>query len=156
MSALPKEVMAKPHLFQPLLAKHARVHRLVNRTRAFVLAAAVEPAFDSVSRRTGLLGRRTLPFDIVLAIAPTNAIHTFGMQFPLDVLFINRTGTVVKRVLGLQARRIAVAPRAFAVLEFGAGHPAVEATRVGDQLAVEDEEVPEPMFDWIPRPVSGR
>ncbi len=130
--------MARPHLFQPLLRKHARAHRLVNRSRQLVLAAVVEPAFDSRSRRTGLLGRRTLPFDTALAIAPSNAIHTFGMQFPLDVLFISRDGKVVKRVLALKARRIAVAPRAFAVLEFAAGHPGVDATRVGDLLGVEE------------------
>jgi uncharacterized membrane protein (UPF0127 family) len=133
--------MAKPHLFQPLLAKQARAHRLVNCTRAFVLAAVIEPAFESLSRRTGLLGRQTLPFDTVLAIAPSNAIHTFGMQFPLDVLFINRSGMVVKRSLALKARRLAVASRAFAVLEFAAGHPGVEATRIGDQLGVEETDL---------------
>jgi hypothetical protein len=54
-------------------------------------------------------------------------------------LFINRSGTVVKRVLDLQARRAAAALRAFAVLEFGAGHPVVRETRVGDQLALEED-----------------
>jgi len=130
--------LARPHLFQPLLAKHARDHRLVNRSRSLVLAAVVEPAFDSPSRRKGLLGRRTLPLDMVIAIAPSNAIHTFGMQFPIDVLFITRDGRVVKRVFALKARRLAVAVRAFAVLEFAAGHPGVGTTQVGDQLALEE------------------
>ena len=102
-----------------------------------MLAARVEAAFDSRTRRTGLLGRTALPQDTVLAIAPTNAIHTFGMQFPIDVLFISRDGTVIKRVLNLKCGRIAAALRAFAVLEFAAGHPAVARTGVGDQLAVE-------------------
>jgi uncharacterized membrane protein (UPF0127 family) len=131
--------MARPHLFQPLLARGARAHRLVNRTRALVLAERVEPAFDSMTRRRGLLGRTTLPHDTTLAIAPSNAIHTFGMRFPIDVLFVNRSGTVVKRVLDLPARRAAAALRAFAVLEFGAGHPVVRETRVGDQLALEED-----------------
>lgn len=137
--------MARPHLFQPLLAKHARDHRLVNRSRSLVLAAVVEPAFDSQSRRKGLLGRRTLPLDTVIAIAPSNAIHTFGMQFPIDVLFITRDGRVVKRVLSLKARRLAVAVRAFAVLEFAAGHPGVGATQVGDQLTLEESAPPPPV-----------
>ena len=129
--------MARPHLFQPLLAKNAPPHRLLNRTRDLVLAAHVEPAFDSGARRTGLLGRQTLPPDRVLAIAPSNAIHTFGMQFPIDVLFVRRDGTVVKRVLALKARRLSAAVRAFAVLEFAAGHPGVAQTSVGDVLAVD-------------------
>ena len=59
------------------------------------------------------------------------------MQFPIDVLFIRRDGTVVKRVLNLKARRIAVAWRAFAVLEFAAGSLAVAETKVGDRLELE-------------------
>ena len=133
---------ATAHVFRPLLQGHARVYRLVNRTRGVALAARVEPAFDSRTRRTGLLGRHALSADTVLAIAPSNAIHTFGMQFPIDVLFISRDGTVIKRVLALKARRISGALRAFAALEFAAGHPGVAATEVGDQLAVEAEPAP--------------
>lgn len=75
--------------------------------------------------------------DTVLAIAPSNAVHTFGMQFPIDVLFVRRDGLVVKRVLNLKARRIAAAFRAFAVLEFATGSPTVAATQVGDRLELE-------------------
>jgi uncharacterized membrane protein (UPF0127 family) len=129
--------VAKSHIFQPLIARPESVHRLVNRSRNLVLAGRVEAAFDSATRRKGLLGRSALPSNIVLAIAPSNAVHTFGMQFPIDVVFIRRDGSVVKRVLNLKARRIAAALRAFAVLEFAAGHPPVAATQVGDRLELE-------------------
>ena len=111
--------------------------RLVNRTRGIVLAETVETAFDSRTRRTGLLGRDALAPDAVLAIAPSNAVHTIGMRFPIDVLFITRAGRVTKRVLQLRPVRIAASLSAFAVLEFAAGHPAVAATAVGDEVAVE-------------------
>ena len=109
-----------------------------------MLAERVEAAFDSRTRRKGLLGRSTLPHDTVLAIAPSNAVHTFAMQFAIDILYIRRDGQVVKRVLGLKPRRLSGALRAFAVLEFGAGHPGVAATQVGDVLVVEEkaEEMP--------------
>lgn len=129
--------MARPHLFEPLLTKHASAYRLVNRTRGLALADQVEQAFDSRARRGGLLGRPALSLNTVLAIAPSNAIHTFGMQFRIDLLFVSREGLVIKRVLALKAGRVAAALRAFAVLEFAAGHPGVAATEVGDQLAVE-------------------
>jgi uncharacterized protein len=131
------------HVFQALLAENAGGHRLLNRSRDLLLAAIVEPAFESSTRRKGLLGRRALPFNSVLAIAPSNAIHTFGMQFALDLLFISREGKVVKRVLNLKARRVSAALRAFAVLEFAAGHPGVKATQVGDQLVLVPEPPPE-------------
>ncbi len=131
--------MARPHFLEPLLARSPLACRLVNRTRHSTLADRVETAFDSRTRRTGLLGRAALAPSHVLAIAPSNAIHTFGMQFPLDLLFVSRDGRVLKRVLDLKPRRIAASLRAFAVLEFAAGNPGVAATRPGDQLALETD-----------------
>ena len=103
-----------------------------------MLATRVETAFDSRSRRRGLLGRHALAADTMLAIAPSNAVHTFGMRFPIDVLFVARDGRVVKRVVSMRARRIAGALRAFATLEFGAAHDGVARTQVGDVLAFEE------------------
>jgi uncharacterized membrane protein (UPF0127 family) len=131
--------VARSHFLLPLLRKDSGSLHLVNRTRGVVLATKIVPAFDSHSRRTGLLRHAELPHDTVLAIAPSNAIHTFGMHFAIDVLFVRRDGTVVKRVLNLQKRRLAAAWRGFAVLEFGAGHPGVAQTQVGDALAVAAE-----------------
>jgi uncharacterized protein len=113
-----------------------------------VLAERIDTAFDSRTRRTGLLGRDTLAPESVLAIAPSNAIHTFGMRFPIDVLFIDRRGQVVKRVLGLEPGRISVAWRAFAVLEFASPHRLVALTSVGDRLTLE--------HDWLPTAVDSR
>lgn len=112
----------------------------MNRSREITLARTIEAAFDSRTRRTGLLGRQGLSADAVLAIAPSNAIHTFGMQFSIDVLFVSRDGTVMKRAIAMKARRISAALRAFAVLEFAAGHPGVALTRVGDRLVVESDD----------------
>jgi uncharacterized protein len=133
-----RRTVSEPNLFAPLFTRGTRTHRLVNRTRDLVIAARIEPAFDSRARRKGLLGRQFLPSDVVLAIAPSNGIHTFGMHFPIDLLFVTRDGTVVKRVLSLRARRLSACWRAFAVLEFAAGNPGVSATRTGDRLAVEE------------------
>jgi uncharacterized membrane protein (UPF0127 family) len=129
--------VARRHFLEPLLARPPVEWRLVNRTRGLTLALRVEPAFSSVSRRRGLLGRQTLDPDAALAIAPSNAIHTFGMRFPIDVLFVRRDGRVLKRVVALKARRIAISVRAFAVLEFAAGNPGIAWTQAGDRLEFE-------------------
>lgn len=130
--------MARPHLFQPVLRQEANSFQLVNHTRGVVLADSIETAFDSRSRRVGLMGRTNFAPGRVLAIAPSNAVHTFRMHFPIDLLFISRDGRVTKRVLGLKPRRLAGALRAFAVLEFAAGSSAVASTVVGDQLRIEE------------------
>ena len=132
--------MSKPHIFRPLLVRPDCIHRLVNQSRNLVLATRVEGAFDSATRRKGLLGRSMMPAGTVLAIAPSNAVHTCGMQFPIDAVFIARDGVVVRRVLHLKARRIAWAWHAFAVLEFAAGLPTTAATQVGDHLELEEVE----------------
>jgi uncharacterized membrane protein (UPF0127 family) len=116
--------------------------QLVNRTRDLVLATRLEPALDSASRRKGLLGRTGLSASEAIAIAPSNAVHTFGMKFPIDILFVGRDGTVRKRVIALGARRIAVSFRAFAVLELAANHPGVAQTEVGDVLVVRPHSAP--------------
>ena len=131
--------MAREHFLRPMLASPAAAHRLVNADRGLVIATRVLAAFDSASRRTGLLGRTGLPEGDALIIAPCSAVHTFGMQFPIDVLFVDRRGRVLKRVLALRRRRIAACLRAFAVVECAAHHPAVARTEVGDVLLVAAE-----------------
>ena len=57
-----------------------------------VLASA-EVAVTGRSRRRGLRGRDHL--DGVLVLRPCRQVHTFGMQFPIDVAFCDRYGFVV-------------------------------------------------------------
>jgi uncharacterized membrane protein (UPF0127 family) len=125
------------HFLRQLLTTDARSCRLVNVTRSIVIATEIELAGDSAARRHGLLGRDRLTPDAALVIAPSNAIHMFGMRFAIDVLFARRDGLVVKRVLRLRPRRLAFAWRAFAAIELCANHPAAAATSVGDYLKIE-------------------
>jgi uncharacterized protein len=125
------------HFLGSLTKGPAGGRKLVNVTRGIVLATNIEAAFDSATRKKGLLGRSSLPSDSALIIAPSNAVHMFGMKFAIDVLFARRSGEVVKRVISLERRRIAIAWRAFAAIELAANHPGVAATSVGDQLAIE-------------------
>ena len=132
--------MAAPHFLNRLLKDGCAGHRLVNATRQVVIATNLEGAFDSHTRKKGLLGRSGLPPESALIIAPSNAIHMFGMQFPIDVIFARRDGEVVKCVVALERRRIAIAWRAFAAIELCANHPGVATVRPGDRLIIEQRE----------------
>ncbi len=125
------------HFLRRLLVADDQPRRLVNVTRSIVVATAIELAGDSVARRRGLLGRDHLPAGTALVIAPSNAIHMFGMRFAIDVLFARRNGQVVKRVRALAPRRVALAWSAFAAIELCANSPAVAATDIGDYLEIE-------------------
>lgn len=124
-----------PPLFAPLL-ETAGCH--VRNVRAdAVLAGHLELAADSKSRRRGLLGRDHFEAGAALVIAPCSSVHTFFMRFAIDVLFIRRDGTVVKCVRDLPPWRIALAPGAYAVIEFPAGTLQGSHTDRGDRVVFE-------------------
>ena len=93
-------------------------------------------ADSSAARRTGLLRHERLEAGEGLWIVPCEAIHTFGMKFPIDVVFLSRQREVVKIVPALPRWRIAVCFRAHSVLELGAGQAEAAGLRIGDQLEV--------------------
>lgn len=100
-----------------------------------VVAAHLEAAVDSASRRRGLLGRDSW-VDSALVIAPCNAVHTCFMRFAIDILFVNRSGTIVSMRRAVPAWRIACSWRAYATIELPAGTAERVGLRVGDQLTV--------------------
>jgi uncharacterized membrane protein (UPF0127 family) len=107
---------------------------LINARTGAPLATRVETAFDSVSRRRGLLGREHLAEGQALVIAPCNAVHTWFMRFPIDVLFAARDGGVVGVRHAVGAWRMAWALRGFATIELPSGTLARSGTTCGDAL----------------------
>lgn len=101
-----------------------------------VVAARVEGALDSATRRKGLLGRDALAADAALIIAPCSAVHTFFMRFAIDVVFVSRDGRVLKIAPAVVPWRTTGSLRAYAVIELAAGSAARAELRAGDQLAL--------------------
>ena len=127
--------------FQPLL-RQAQGRQVIRNTRnGRIIADDLTSAFDSASRRVGLLRHRAFPQGAAMIIAPTNAVHTFFMRFPIDIAFITRDGTIVKACSGVRPWRIAAAFRAYGVVELPAGRLAACDTAAGDVLAVVSEQV---------------
>lgn len=119
----------------PLLGASGRVdYVLENVGKQRLVADRVLTAFDSASRRQGLLGRDSLPDGHALIIAPSNAVHTFFMRFPIDILFVRRDGVVLKARSAVGPWRMAASLRAFAVIELAAGSLAKSNTAAGDSL----------------------
>jgi uncharacterized protein len=108
-----------------------------NRTRESTLGSDVRLADTPRARRTGLLERDKLNPGEGLWIYPTQAIHTFGMRFPIDVVFIDRKMRV-KRIYHRLApyRLTSLVWSAQSVLEFPAGSLTGTQTAVGDELQI--------------------
>jgi Uncharacterized ACR, COG1430 len=80
--------------------------------------------FEAHSARTRLLGLAYLdapPPHCALLIPRCRSVHTFGMRFPLDVVFLDRHDQPMDIVRNLPPRRIASRSRARAVIEIRSG-----------------------------------
>jgi uncharacterized protein len=122
--------------FRPLLREPQSKQLIRNTRNGRVLADDLISAFDSRSRNVGLLNHRSFPQGAAMLIAPSNAVHTFFMRFPIDIAFINREGTVVKVCRSVRPWRLAAALRAYGVIELPAGTLAAADTVAGDLLAI--------------------
>lgn len=110
---------------------------IVDATTGAVLADRVRRADTFLTRLIGLLGRDRLERNEALWIRPCKGIHTLGMKFPIDAIFLDRRLQVV-------ALRQDVAPwratsfvrRAASVLELPAGSIRRRGVAVGNRLDV--------------------
>lgn len=82
-------------------------------------------------RLRGLARLDTLPADTGLRFDHCRSIHTFGMRFPLDLLWLDRQGNVIKIDRDVPPRRHRSAPRARAVVEVNAGQADAFAAALG-------------------------
>ena len=107
---------------------------LVNRHTSQTISNLVEVAATRRTRRRGLLGRKNMDASEALIITPCFAIHTAFMQFAIDVIFVDTRGRVLKIVRDLPPWRMAIAPRAHAVIELAAGALKNRDLKVGDAV----------------------
>ena len=107
---------------------------LMNERTHEQVATSVEIAATRQTRRKGLLGRDAIGKASAMLLAPCAAVHTAGMRFALDVVFVDRQGYAVKVVRNLRPWRIAIAAAARVVIEMPAGTLRWGQVLLGDRL----------------------
>jgi uncharacterized protein len=122
------------HCLAPLVREPKGRYALWNLRTGAMVAAKVTAAFDSASRRQGLLGRGGLAPGEALILAPCSTVHTAFMRFPLDLVFLDRAGRVLKTSCAVRPWRVRAAWRAFAVVELAAGSLQSSGTKPGDAI----------------------
>ena len=110
------------------------LYRIVNLDRECEIASHVEVAGNSASRRQGLLKRTELDASAGLWLAPCEAIHTFGMKVPIDVVFLDRKHRAMKLVTHLVPSRISLCLSGTSVLELASGTIQRSGLQRGDRL----------------------
>lgn len=111
--------------------------KAVNLTRDTELAHSLSAATGILARMKGLLGKKQLPAGEGLWIKPCKSIHTIGMKFPIDVIFLDANNTVIAALTSIRPGRISpFYAAATSVIELPAGSIDQSTTQPGDTVAL--------------------
>jgi len=108
--------------------------RVFNQTRNTVLATQLDLAGHGATRRKGLLGRDQLAPGEGLWIKPCEAVHTVGMRFAIDLVYLDRKHRIRKLRSSVPPWRLSACLTAHSVIELPAGTIRETQTRPGDML----------------------
>jgi uncharacterized membrane protein (UPF0127 family) len=99
------------------------------------IAVNLEVAETFRARSKGLLGKSSLAAGEGLLIRPCKGVHTIGMKFPIDVVFLDNSNKVIGICKELQPNRLtAIRLRAASVLELPVGTVEATALKLGDEV----------------------
>ncbi len=105
-----------------------------NRTKNTTLGKEVQVAGTFFMRLKGLLGKKELKAGEGLFITPCRGVHSLGMRFSVDVVYVNAMGKVV-HLQSLSPWKVAKFLReSKAVLELPLGTIQKTRTELGDEL----------------------
>jgi uncharacterized protein len=124
------------------MSSNGQNHRplyVYNKTRETFVATDTMVANSYISRLVGLLGktRNWAQLGRGLWIVPSSGVHTIGMLFPIDLIFLSKEKEVVHVEEHVRPFRISkVSLRAESVLELPAHAIYRSGTKVGDRLEI--------------------
>ncbi|MCX5701721.1 MAG: DUF192 domain-containing protein [Candidatus Omnitrophica bacterium] len=111
--------------------------KVTNTSKNTVLADKAEVADTFLKRLIGLLRRKSLSQGEALILIPSNSIHSFFMRFSIDVLFLDKSGRVVKTIVFLSPWRLTkVYFKAHLTIELPVGTIERTSTQEGDTVSI--------------------
>lgn len=114
-----------------------RTYCVYNQTQECFLSFGVLAADTTFARLKGLIGRLRLRFDEGLWVVPSRGVHTWGVLFPLDLIYLNEKQEVI--YLKEHFPRFRIGPlriQAASVLELPTHTIYSSQTRLGDRLLI--------------------
>ncbi len=114
-----------------------RTYCVYNLTRECFLSLGVTVANTSFTRLRGLIGRLRLRSSEGLWVVPSSGVHTFGLLFPLDLIYLDSDCQVIRQIESFPVFRIApLKIHAASVLELPAYSIYTSQTQPGDRLLI--------------------
>jgi uncharacterized protein len=108
------------------------IHRVEHNRRR--LPMHVHVCESRTERGRGLLLRRCPDARTAFMLRPCTSIHTFGMTYPIDVVFCDAQGRILQIIESLRPFRFARHPTATLVWELRGGNANRWGWRVGDRI----------------------
>ena len=102
----------------------------------------VQMADSYFTRLRGLMGKKSMEDTGGLLLKRCSAVHTIGMRYALDLVFMDKSGKVLKCTEGVKPFRTASARGAYYTLELNQGMIQKQGIKVNDrfELQVVDKE----------------
>jgi uncharacterized membrane protein (UPF0127 family) len=114
------------------------VLQVIDSLHGTVIATEVKPAYSFMNRLRGLLFTSSLPRQSGIHIQPCRSVHTYFMQYPIDIIYLDANRIVV----GLEhsvapGKRGSHVPMTYSVLEIAAGRIEELAIEKGQKLHIQ-------------------
>jgi len=115
------------------------IHGSLKRVNSDYVIQNVRKTSNFLERMRGLLGSSELKADEGLLIVPCSSVHTLGMRYAIDLVFLDKQFTIVKTVSALKPWRMAVSNASSMVLELAADSMDTLQLSTGQQLEWHDD-----------------
>ena len=113
---------------------------VTNPSRGTVIGETIEVAESASQKVKGLLGRECLEDGQGLLFKGAGSLHTLFMRFPIDIIYTNKQGKVIKTAKAVRPFKLVAAPlRCHYAIELPAGAISASNTQVGDFLSFDQE-----------------
>jgi uncharacterized membrane protein (UPF0127 family) len=114
-----------------------RTYCVYNQTRECFLCLGVTLADTIFARLKGLIGRLRLRLNEGIWVVPSRGVHTLGVLFPLDLIYLDENHRVIHLIEHFPRFRIApLRIQAASVLEMPTHTIYSSQTQPGDQLLI--------------------
>ena len=108
-----------------------------NISRQSFISLGVTIADSPLARLRGLLGKMRMKSNEALWVVPSRGIHTIGLMFSIDVIYLDATRRVIALVESLAPLRVApIHLRCASVLQLPARSICDSGTQIGDDLLI--------------------
>lgn len=100
-----------------------------------IIADNIAVANNIITRFIGLLGKKILEEKAGMLITPCNSIHSFGMKFNFDAVFLDKNDEIVYLIEKMPPYKLSpIIFKAQSVLELSEGTIEKFSLKIGDKL----------------------